>query len=211
MVIFPVKDSPRYFKNAIDNLECFVIKYIKKGAGRLITGLGEDMERYERLIGLYGRVYSKPSRVKTLKIAGAISVAYVAAVFCSLLLSLVFEKAYVECARLALMAAIPFSLVSLMRHLLDVPRPYEVIAFPPLAAMRGERKAGKSCPSRHVFSAFLIGALALYYSPILGILTLFIGAFVALERVMLGIHFVRDVIVGAVIGVLSGVIGILFL
>lgn len=169
------------------------------------------MERYERLIGLYGRVYSKPTRVKLLKIAGAVSVVYVVTVFAALLLSLIIDKSYLECARLAVMAAVPFALVSLMRYFLDVQRPYEVIDFQPLIEMRAVRKAGKSFPSRHVFSAFLIGTLALYYSPLLGAVTLLVGLFIAIERVMLGIHFTRDAILGGVIGGLSGVIGILIL
>ena len=101
--------------------------------------------------------------------------------------------------------------VSAMRFLLDVKRPYEIFDLAPFEAMKRERKAGKSFPSRHVFSAFLIGTLVLFYSVPLGIVTLLVGAFIAAERVMLGIHFPEDVICGGIIGIASGLVGILFL
>ena len=169
------------------------------------------MDRKERLIRLYTRVYSRTRSVALLKMLGAIAVTYVALSFGVINLSLLLEAKYSECARLCAVAAIPFFVVSVMRLLLNAPRPYETIDFAPFDTMRKERKAGKSLPSRHVFSAFLIGTLTLWYSVPLGIVTLLLGVFVGIERVMLGIHFTRDAVVGGIIGVLSGVIGILFL
>ena len=75
--------------------------------------------------------------------------------------------------------------------------------------MKAQRRAGRSFPSRHVFSAFLIGMLWCIYSVPLGIAAMLLGTYIALERVLLGIHFPRDVIAGAAIGVLSGLVGIL--
>ena len=85
----------------------------------------------------------------------------------------------------------------------------EVIECEALSDMASGRKKGHSFPSRHVFSAFIIGTLWMILSPYVGAATLLFGAVIAISRVLLGIHFLRDVIVGAVIGVASGVIGIL--
>ena len=44
-----------------------------------------------------------------------------------------------------------------------------------------------------------------------GIAAIILGVYLAVERVLLGIHFVKDTAVGAVIGAISGLIGILIL
>ena len=137
------------------------------------------------------------------------SVLAVALTFISACIYVGVSCSVVECVRFAFSAVIPFAVVSVMRALFDFKRPYEVIDFPHFAAMRRERKAGKSFPSRHVFSAFLIGTLWLMYSPYVGTAVILLGAFLAVERVLLGIHFVKDVVAGAVIGVASGLIGAL--
>ena len=78
-----------------------------------------------------------------------------------------------------------------------------------LAYLKDRSKLGRSFPSRHVFSAFLIGTLWGMYSPPVCALVILLGVILAVERVLLGIHFIKDVICGAIIGVLSGFIGIL--
>ena len=41
----------------------------------------------------------------------------------------------------------------------------------------------------------------------LGVFFLIIALLMAIERVIVGVHFPKDVIVGAIIGIVSGVIG----
>ena len=97
-----------------------------------------------------------------------------------------------------------YSLLSLARRALNRPRPYEVYDLPPLLHKETQ---GKSFPSRHVFSICVIGTSLLYILPPLGAALLVLGALLAVARVVSGVHFVRDVVSGAVIGVLSAVIG----
>ena len=67
-----------------------------------------------------------------------------------------------------------------------------------------KNKKGESMPSRHVFSAFIIGMAFLYIGEIpLGI----IGLIIAIVRVISGVHFPKDVIVGALVGILCGAVG----
>ena len=102
-------------------------------------------------------------------------------------------------------AGVPFVLVTLFRHLVNAPRPYEMYDFyqtPP------KNKCGKSFPSRHVFSGFVIATLAFAYSLPLALVMLGFAVILAVSRVLLGIHFIRDVVCGALVGVVSGVIGI---
>ena len=104
---------------------------------------------------------------------------------------------------------VPFVIVTLVRKRINAPRPYELYDF---YEVKPKNKYGCSYPSRHVFSAFVIATLAYgVYSPILGIPLFILGIALALSRVLLGIHFTRDVVAGALIGIISGLIGILLM
>lgn len=105
------------------------------------------------------------------------------------------------------LGAVPFALVSLFRRFLDAPRPYQL--YPEIPNTSG--RVGRSMPSRHVFSAFLIASLYSAYSPFLALVLAAFGACLGACRVLRGIHFVRDVVAGALIGVLSGTIGTIIL
>lgn len=106
--------------------------------------------------------------------------------------------------RVILTPSISFVLVSLFRRYVNAPRPYEVIDKVPLI---NKDTQGKSFPSRHVFSAFVIATTIYFiYSP-LGVVLMLAGCILAVLRVIGGVHFPRDVIAGAVIGILSGVLG----
>lgn len=100
--------------------------------------------------------------------------------------------------------AVSFLAVSGIRKLIDAERPYDKLHFRPLL---NKTKHGESFPSRHVFSVFVI-AMAFYYTciPVGVVLTVF-GVLMAAERVVGGVHFLRDVLAGAAIGILSGVLG----
>ena len=165
----------------------------------------------KRLSDIYKRVYSVPPLVATLKAVGALGVFFVAGVFAYGIGVLLWSGEYLYALHLALVCAIPFGIVTGVRSVIDSDRPYEVFDLEELAYLRSEKKKGHSFPSRHVFSAFLIGTLWLQYSVWFGLAALFVGVYLAIERVLLGIHFIRDTVAGAVIGALSGLIGILIL
>ena len=163
------------------------------------------------LINLYRRVYAKPKTVFVLKLAGNLAVAIVALIFAFVPLAFVLRGDYIATLKYVTMAAAPFVLVSMVRYLIDCKRPYEILDCPELVEIMENKKKGKSFPSRHVFSAFLIGVLSFSYSFALGLCCVLLGLFMAVERVVLGIHFIRDVATGAVIGILSGIIGLIIM
>lgn len=106
--------------------------------------------------------------------------------------------------RVLLTPAISFVIVSVFRNYINAPRPYEVSNDVPI--IKKETK-GKSFPSRHVFSVFVIATTLFYIFKPLGIILMLAGILLAILRVVGGVHFPRDVIAGAIIGILSGVLG----
>lgn len=118
----------------------------------------------------------------------------------------------------ALLLAIPipaagFVGLSLVRSKLNRPRPYQVYAFLPAI---DKDTQGKSFPSRHVFSNFMIAMVFIAFavripgfSFIPGILLFILGDLLGVIRMLTGIHFPKDVLVGAIVGIVLGVIMIL--
>lgn len=100
--------------------------------------------------------------------------------------------------------AVSFVLLSLVRSKLNFPRPYQVLDFVPLIPKDTQ---GKSMPSRHVFSIFVIAMTFLWVLPWAGVIMLALGALLGLVRVVGGVHFPRDVLVGAACGVGCGLAG----
>lgn len=99
---------------------------------------------------------------------------------------------------------IPFVLVSIFRERFNAKRPYEVYDIP--SAM-GKDKKGSSMPSRHVFSATIISVSIIFKLPVLGISVLLMAVAIAFLRVILGVHFIKDVLVGGLVGITFGVLG----
>jgi len=157
---------------------------------------------------LYVSVYSKPRLAAAL---GYLSTFFVctAVVAYLLLVILVSVSDFYKGISFILESFLPFLTVSVFRKLYSAKRPYEVYDFSSLGIESPKEKKGSSFPSRHVFSIFLIGTLAFPYALPLAVCLLVFGVMLGACRVLLGIHFVRDVVAGALIGVASGVIGLL--
>lgn len=94
-----------------------------------------------------------------------------------------------------------FLAMSRIRKLINSPRPYEVYDIQPLIARDGH---GQSFPSRHVFSIFLIGTLWCGTLMPAGIFLLSCGILLAMIRVIAGVHFPKDVLCGAALGIFCG-------
>lgn len=102
-----------------------------------------------------------------------------------------------------LIPGMAFVLLSLYRGLCNAPRPYEIHPIRPL--IRKDKK-GRSFPSRHIFSIMLIGVLWLGSSSLAACIILLCGIGLAWIRVICGIHFIKDVFWGTVLGILAGIL-----
>ena len=150
------------------------------------------------------RVYSSRRISISLKIISHASVLISVFAYIILLTHSYIEDPWLS-VKLCICGAVPFVLVTLIRRLINAPRPYELISFyevPP------KDKRGQSFPSRHVFSAFTVAMLSFVLSPFLAAAIMIVGVALSVARVLLGMHFVRDVVCGALIGIVSGLIGL---
>ena len=65
-----------------------------------------------------------------------------------------------------------------------------------------------SFPSGHATRSFLIGVMSIFLGPLwLAILLIIWAPLVALGRVAMGVHYLSDIVVGAILGIIGGWIG----
>ena len=100
-----------------------------------------------------------------------------------------------------------FVILSLLRKKINAPRPYEEWGIKPLL---DRDSPGQSMPSRHVFSATIISMACLHASLSVGVILLVLSALLGLARVLGGVHFPKDVVIGYICGLVWGLIFFLF-
>lgn len=103
-----------------------------------------------------------------------------------------------------IVCGIGFIIVTILRIFYDSPRPYEKDGVEPLIE---KTTVGKSFPSRHTFCMFMIAMSWLVWFWPIGILLLICGCYMAICRVLLRVHYPQDVIVGALLAMIFGLIG----
>lgn len=160
--------------------------------------------KYEKV--LY-RVYSDEGLSEILRISSLAIVAVTVYAFFVHILKLI-EAGPLLAIELLIITGVPFIALSVMRQMINAPRPYELLEF---YERKPKDKAGHSFPSRHVFSVFVIATVIVPANVGLGIGLFVLGIALAAMRVLLGVHFIRDVVAGALTGVISGAIGLLML
>ena len=99
--------------------------------------------------------------------------------------------------------ALAFVIVSAYRTRKNARRPYEAWDIRPIIQ---KSTRGNSFPSRHIFSLSLIATLWIPFSLPIGILLLVSSLLLGLIRVVGGVHYVRDVIAGFIIGTGCGIL-----
>lgn len=110
--------------------------------------------------------------------------------------------------KITLVPFFTFAIVSVFRKIFNAERPYEKYGITPTIA---KDKKGQSFPSRHVASGFVISMAFLYVNGTLGIISFIIAVIIALTRVLSGVHFIRDVAIGALFSLIVGIIFIFIL
>ena len=97
--------------------------------------------------------------------------------------------------RAILVPAVSFVGLSVVRKILD------------MSPVLEKDTKGKSFPSRHVFSVFIIAMTIFYEHSGAGVLLGIIGLLLGIVRVLVGVHEPKDIIVGALAGIVCGIVG----
>ncbi len=106
--------------------------------------------------------------------------------------------------KIVLVPGVSFLLVSVFRAVYDEKRPYVAFDYKPVIQ---KEKKGKSMPSRHVFSAMILSAAFFYIVPASGIFMFVCALLMCVGRVLAGVHYPKDVLVGALLGLGMGLVG----
>lgn len=170
-------------------------------AGAAIKGAILNAEQYRA----WSAPFRSPGATKALTLANRVTTMTFYVLYPILLIMLALQRdlLFVPCL---VTPAITFMGLSTFRKKINAPRPYEVLDIDPIIK---KDTRGKSFPSRHVFSAFVITMCWLAYSPLAGGLLLTLGVFVGAIRVAGGVHFPKDVIGGALMGMACGFVGVI--
>lgn len=98
-----------------------------------------------------------------------------------------------------------FLFITILRKILNKPRPYDLFDHIPL--VKYTKGKGKSFPSRHTSSAFIIAVSYFYiHNTYLALIMLLIASIIALSRIAAGVHFPKDVVCAALISLIWSLI-----
>lgn len=144
----------------------------------------------------------KPALIRTLQVLNLALVLVMNVAYGTLLLTLMWHRdvRFLPCL---LVPAVSFVLLSVVRHFINRPRPYETWSIDPLIA---KDTSGNSMPSRHVFSSVIIAMTWLWITAPVGVALLIVSVIAAAIRVVGGVHYVSDVAVGYAVGVVAGIV-----
>ena len=151
-----------------------------------------------------GKIENKPFLLRLLRTFNRFMTVVMPIVYLTLLVTTYFQEGFGKQVLIyVFISATGFVILSLLRKKINAPRPYEEWDIKPLL---DRDSPGQSMPSRHVFSATIISMACLHASLSVGVISLVLSALLGLVRVLGGVHFPKDVVVGYICGLVWGVI-----
>ena len=151
-----------------------------------------------------GKIENKPIFLRLLRAFNRFMTVVMPIVYLTLLTTIYFREGFGK--QVLIYVFIPasgFVILSLLRKKINAPRPYEVWEIIPLL---DRDSPGQSMPSRHVFSASIISMACLHASLSVGLILLILSAILGLVRVLGGVHYPKDVVVGYMCALVWGVL-----
>ncbi|MDU1701255.1 MAG: phosphatase PAP2 family protein [Streptococcus mitis] len=155
-----------------------------------------------------GNIKNKPFLLSLLKSFNRLMTVVMPIVYLTLLVTTYLQQGFGK--QVLIYVCIPasgFVILSFLRKKINAPRPYEEWDIKPLL---DRDSPGQSMPSRHVFSATIISMACLHASLSVGLILLILSAILGLVRVLGGVHYPKDVVVGYICGLMWGMIFFLF-
>ena len=167
------------------------------------------MKNYQEWYGhVASNIKNKPFLLSLLRAFNRFMTVVMPIVYLTLLTTIYFREGFGKQAlTYVFIPASGFVILSFLRKKINTPRPYEEWDIKPLL---DRDSPGQSMPSRHVFSATIISMACLHASLTMGMICLTLSAFLGLVRVLGGVHYPKDVVVGYICGLVWGVIFFLF-
>ena len=167
------------------------------------------MKIYQEWYGhVAGKIENKPFLLSLLRTFNRFMTVVMPIIYLTLLATIYLQQGLGKQVGIYLfIPASGFVILSFLRKKINTPRPYEEWAIKPLL---DRDSPGQSMPSRHVFSATIISMACLHASLTMGMICLTLSAFLGLVRVLGGVHFPKDVVVGYICGLVWGVLFFLF-
>ena len=155
-----------------------------------------------------GKIKNNPLFLRLLRVFNRFMTVVMPIVYLTLLTTIYFREGFgKQVLMYVFIPASGFVILSFLRKKINAPRPYEEWDIKPLL---DRDSPGQSMPSRHVFSATIISMACLHASLSAGVILLVLSALLGLVRVLGGVHFPKDVVVGYICGLVWGVIFFLF-
>ena len=155
-----------------------------------------------------GNIKNKPFLLSLLRTFNRFMTVVMPIVYLTLLVTTYLQEGFgKQVLMYVFVPASGFVILSLFRKKINAPRPYEEWDIKPLL---DRDSPGQSMPSRHVFSATIISMACLHASLSVGVILLVLSALLGLVRVLGGVHFPKDVVVGYICALVWGVIFFLF-
>ena len=167
------------------------------------------MKNYQEWYGhVASNIKNKPFLLRLLRAFNRFMTVVMPIVYLTLLATTYFQEGLGKQVLIyVFIPATGFVILSLLRKKINAPRPYEVWEIVPLL---DRDSPGQSMPSRHVFSATIISMACLHASLSVGVILLVLSAFLGLVRVLGGVHYLKDVVVGYICALVWGVLFFLF-
>ena len=154
------------------------------------------------------KIENKPFLLRLLRTFNRFMTVVMPIVYLTLLVTTYFQEGFGKQVLIyVFISATGFVILSLLRKKINAPRPYEEWDIKPLL---DRDSPGQSMPSRHVFSATIISMACLHASLSVGVILLVLSALLGLVRVLGGVHYPKDVVVGYICALVWGVILFLF-
>ncbi|QKF07221.1 phosphatase PAP2 family protein [Berryella wangjianweii] len=146
-----------------------------------------------------------PAAARALMLLDRLLVGAVAATFVAFLAVLALTSNLSRAIAVALTCALGLLMANALRSALNRPRPVE--RFPGLMPLLPTRTRGRSLPSRHAFSAWVIALSLLEGGAGWAAAGICLAVAVSASRVLGGAHAPRDVAAGAVLAALVTALG----
>ncbi len=155
-----------------------------------------------------GKIKNNPLFLRLLRVFNRLMTVVMPIVYLTLLVATYLQEGLgKQVLMYVFVPASGFVILTLLRKKINAPRPYEEWAIKPLL---DRDSPGQSMPSRHVFSATIISMACFHASLSLGVILLVLSALLGLVRVLGGVHYPKDVVVGYICGLMWGMIFFLF-